>query len=87
MQVSLTIPDDLAAELEPKGADLGRRALEALAIDGYRAEVLSVGQVAEMLGLSINETDGFLKARGVELITSPEDFALDGAALEEFLST
>jgi len=86
MQVSLTIPDDIAAELEPEGADLGRRALEALAIEGYRAEALSLGQVAEMLGLSINEADGFLKARGVELPARLEDFAHDGAALEKLLS-
>ena len=77
MQVSLTIPDDVAAELEPGGADLGRRALEALAIEGYRAEALSLGQVAEMLGLSINEADGFLKARGVALLVPLEDFARD----------
>ncbi len=50
MQVRLTIPDDVAVELEPEGADLGRRALEALAIEGYGAEALSLGQVAEMLG-------------------------------------
>ena len=86
MQVSLTIPDGVAAELEPEGADLGRRALEALAIEGYRAEALSLGQVAEMLGLSINEADGLLKARGVELPAPLEDFTRDGAALEKLLS-
>lgn len=85
MQVSLIIPDNVAAELEPGGSDLGRRALEALAIEGYRAEALSLGQVAEMLGLSINEADGLLKARGVELTVSPEDFERDGAALEKLL--
>lgn len=86
MQVRLTIPDEVAAELEPEGADLGRRALEALAIEGYRAEALSLGQVAEMLGLSINEADAFLKARGVDLLIPLEDFARDRAALEELLS-
>ncbi|HMG72894.1 MAG TPA: UPF0175 family protein [Pyrinomonadaceae bacterium] len=86
MQVLLTIPDDVAAELEPEGADLGRRALEALAIEGYRAEALSLGQIAEMLGLSINEADSFLKARGVALPVALEDFARDGAALEKLLS-
>ena len=86
MQVRLTIPDEVAAELEIEGADLGRRALEALAIEGYRAETLSLGQVAEMLGLSINEADAFLRTRGVELLAPLEDFTRDGAALEKFLS-
>jgi predicted HTH domain antitoxin len=86
MQVSLTIPDDVAAELGPKGANLERRALEALAIEGYRDEALSLGQVAELLGLSTNEADGFLKARGVELIAPLEEFARDEAALEKLLS-
>ncbi len=86
MQVLLTIPDDVAAELESEGSNLGRRALEALAIEGYRDEALSLGQVAEMLGLSINEADGLLKARGVALPLPPEDFAHDGMALEKLLS-
>jgi predicted HTH domain antitoxin len=87
MQVRLTIPDGVAADLDPGGTDdLGRRALEALAIEGYRTEALSLGQVAEMLGLSIDEADGFLKAHGVELILPIEDFARDATGLEELLS-
>lgn len=86
MQVRLTIPDDVAADLEPEGADLARRALEALAIEGYRAEALSLGQVSAMLGLSTYEADGLLKERGVELPTPLEDFSGDGAALEKLLS-
>jgi predicted HTH domain antitoxin len=86
MEVRLTIPDDIAAQLQPNGGDLGRRALEALAVEGYRTGALSLGQVAEMLGLSINEADGFLKARGVQLLSTLAEFEEDRAALEKILS-
>jgi predicted HTH domain antitoxin len=50
MQVTLTIPDDLAAQLIPAGKDPSREALEALAIEGYRTERLTESEVRQMLG-------------------------------------
>ncbi len=71
MEVSLNIPDDIASQLNTAG-DLSRLALEGLAIEGYRHEVLSLGEVAELLGTSVYEADGFLKSHGV-----PADITLD----------
>jgi len=86
MDVRVSIPDNIAAQLQPQDGDLARRALEALAIDGYRAEHLSLGQVAEMLGLSIDQADGFLKEHSVPLLATEEDLERDRAALEKLLS-
>lgn len=86
MEVRLTIPDHIVAQLQPNGGDLGRRALEALALEGYRTEGLSLGQVAEMLSLSINEADSFLKERGIPLLSTLADFDHDRAALESLLT-
>lgn len=87
MEVRLRIPDDIAAQLRPNGGDLERRTLEAPAIEGYRTEELSLGQVAEMLGLSVDEADGFVKKRSIPLLATIDDFDHDQRALNELLAS
>ena len=60
MLITVQLPDDLAQHPNP-----GREALEALAIEGYRAETLSHHEAAQLLGLSRFEFDGFLKERHI----------------------
>ena len=50
MQVTLNIPDNLAAQFAAEGKDPSRAALEALAIEGYRTEHLTESEVRQMLG-------------------------------------
>ena len=50
MEVTLRIPDDIAKRLSAAGEDVSRRALEAIALEGYREQVLTLYQVSEMLG-------------------------------------
>jgi hypothetical protein len=50
MDVQLQIPDDVARVIQDQQPDLSRAALEALALEGYRNERLSEGQVRRMLG-------------------------------------
>jgi Uncharacterised protein family (UPF0175) len=65
MNVTIRIPDDLAARLAETG-DLGRRALEALASEEYRAGRLSHPEVRRLLGFGTHaELDGFLKRHGL----------------------
>ena len=65
MNVTLLIPDELAARLGEAG-DLSRRALEAFAADEYRAGRLSHPELRSLLGFATHaELDGFLKARGI----------------------
>jgi predicted HTH domain antitoxin len=67
MEITLRIPDDVAKRLSAAGGDLSRRALEALALEGYRDQALTLYQISEMLGLSRVETEDFLGRRHVPL--------------------
>lgn len=72
MNVTVPIPDDFAARFGTE-AELGRRALEALALEEYRAGRLSTAELRRVLGFgSRGELDGFLKARGIY-----EDYTLE----------
>ncbi len=84
MNVTVSIPDKLAGPLAER-ADLSRQVLEALAIESYRQEALSLGQVAEMLDLSIDETNAFLKKHRVPLNYTFDDMEQDEQAIEMFL--
>lgn len=77
MSVTIELPEEIAHQLEEKWGDLPRRALEAVALEGYRSEALSAGQVAEMLGLSAWETEAFLGARGADLRYTSDDLRED----------
>ena len=63
-----------------------RKVLEAIAIEGYRCGDFSLGEVAEILELSINDADGFLKQRGVYAMRDLSEIDADSAALEELLN-
>jgi predicted HTH domain antitoxin len=60
MEVTLHIPDDIAKRLSAAGTDVSRRALEAIALEGYREQTLTLYQISEMLGFSRVETEDFL---------------------------
>jgi predicted HTH domain antitoxin len=67
MEVTLHIPDDIAKRLSATGRDVSRHALEAIAMEGYREQTLTLYQVSEMLGLSRVETEDFLGQHHVPL--------------------
>jgi len=76
MEVRVEIPDEVASRLQINGGDLSRRALEALAVEGYKAGELTESQVQQMLGFETRyELDGFLKERGVYFEYTDEDLA------------
>lgn len=77
MPVTIELPEEIEHQLEEKWGDLPRRALEAVALEGYRSEALSAGQVAEILGLSAWEAEAFLGARGADLRYTAEDLRDD----------
>ena len=64
--MTFELPDDIAQALAARGGDLSRRALEGLAVEAYRARVLSQLQVGRLLSLSRIETEDFL-AQHVDL--------------------
>lgn len=88
MQITICVPDELRESLERQfGSNLDRAAAEALAAAWYRAEKLSIGQVAELLGLSIYEADGLMKQMGVEAPYSLQDLQHDRETLQRLLKT
>jgi predicted HTH domain antitoxin len=86
MEVTLRIPDDVAKRLLADGVDVSRRALEALALEGYREQTLTLYQVSEMLGLSRVETEDFLGRHQVPLVVMDESDLDREAALFEAAS-
>ncbi|MGH9897334.1 MAG: UPF0175 family protein [Pyrinomonadaceae bacterium] len=85
MEVTINIPDDIAAQL---GADAGRKALERLAVEEYRASNLTHAQVGRLLGFATPlQVDEFLKQEGIELEYTPEDLQSDCATLDRILNS
>jgi hypothetical protein len=80
MQITLNIPDDLARQVAPEGKDPARVALEALALEGYRSELLSESALRQMLGFQTRmEVHAFLKQHGVYLHYDVSDLQQDRA--------
>lgn len=74
MNVMVLIPDDLAARFGSE-AELGRRVVEALALEEYRAGRLTRSELRQVLGFATRGAlDGFLNDHGV----------VEGIAIEEF---
>jgi hypothetical protein len=66
MDVTVHIPDEIAARLSADGGDLSRRALEALALEEYKSGRLSKLELRSLLGFGTRyRLDGFLKAHEV----------------------
>ncbi|MGD9720905.1 MAG: UPF0175 family protein [Pirellulales bacterium] len=86
MKITIEIPPNVEqAIVSAFGGNFDRAAKEALAIEWYRAEKLSIGQVAELLGTSVYEAEGFLKSHQVASHYSAEDLAQDRATLKRLL--
>lgn len=65
MNVMVPIPDDLAARFGSE-AELGRRVVEALALEEYRAGRMTRAALQSLLGFADPlELDGFLGAHGL----------------------
>ena len=68
MEIVLKIPDELVRQVAAEGKDPARVALEALALEGYRAEQLSESAIRQLLGFeSRMQVHAFLKEHGVYL--------------------
>ncbi len=82
MNVAIELPEDIALHLAQNWGNLSQRTLEAVAIEAYRAGVLTEAQVQEMLCLSSRwEVDRVLKQAHAYLDYTEEDLAGDIEAL------
>ncbi len=66
MQVTVNIPDDLAACMVPAGSDVARMLLEESAAAAYRNGRLSAEQLRRLLGMETRfDVDAFLAKHSI----------------------
>jgi hypothetical protein len=83
MNVTVQIPDDLAKRLTAAGGDLSRRALEALAAEEYKHDLLTKPELQRLLGIETSfQLDEFLKAHDVWIEYTREDAERERGGLE-----
>jgi hypothetical protein len=84
VEIILKIPDELVRQVAAEGKDPARVALEALALEGYRAERLSESGVRQMLGFETRmEVHEFLKKHGVYIHYDVADLDQDQVTAEK----
>ena len=86
MQVTLKLPDEIAEGLGHE-AELPRRVLEALVLQRSLSEEISLGRLAELLGLSRTEAEGFLDHNNARLPYTREMLEEDRRDLAEIFGT
>ena len=85
MEITFNIPDEFARQVAADGQDPARVALEALALEGYRAGRLSESNLREILGFDTRiQVHAFLKRHGVYLHYDLEDLEQDTVTAENF---
>lgn len=83
MSVTIDLPPDLESELRDGNADAAERARELIYIARFVTGAMTHAQLADRLGLTRVELDGWLKARSVPPTYTLEDFESDMRALGE----
>ncbi|MCW5853403.1 MAG: UPF0175 family protein [Anaerolineae bacterium] len=87
MDVSIAVPDDVGRLLQARWGNLPQRTLEALALEAYRAGVLTEAEVQRMLGLASRwEVEAFLKRAQVDLDYTEADLEQDIATVRRLTS-
>jgi predicted HTH domain antitoxin len=82
MQMTLTIPETI---FKQTGREIARELLERAVLEAYRAGAISIGRLAEILDLSIDEALGFLKERQIGSQLTVEDMDEGRKTLETLL--
>ncbi len=83
MTVSFDLPSGIEQQLQVALGDLGQAAKRALLVDAYTRGQISMGRLAETLGMGVMETQQWLADQKVPLNYSVEDFEADQKTLSE----
>ena len=84
MELTIQIPDELASRMSTSGAELSRRALEALALEEFKSGRITKPELRRLLGFGTRyQLDGFLKAHDVHEEYTMEDLERDCDALKQ----
>jgi hypothetical protein len=82
--ITLQLPEDIAQRLVDRWKDLPRAALESLALEAYRSELLTSYELRRLLGMESRfELDSFLKEHGVYLEYTPEELEREAQASQQ----
>jgi len=85
MAITIDLSPSVEAQLRAGIVDLNAAAKLGLAVEAYRSGTLTLGQFAELLGVSQYEADGILKERGVMLEFDAEQLAEERETLARLL--
>ena len=83
--VTIDLPDVIIRELESSPGGISQGVLEALALEGYRSQKFSRGEVRRLLGLTWHETEAFLARHGMVYHHTVEDLEEDRKTLDRIL--
>lgn len=84
MHITITIPDDIAQRLTQQVNDLSGFAVEAIALEAYRAERITSAEVGRILQLESRwDVDAFLKQAGAYLHYTDTDLEEDRETLRQ----
>jgi predicted HTH domain antitoxin len=86
MQVTVKLPDEIAEGLG-RDAEVPRRVLEALVLQQYLTEEISLGRLAELLGLNRMGAEDFLDRNNARLPYTREMLEEDRRNLAKVFGT
>ena len=81
-KIILDMPDDIVTQLTSSWDHVSGGVMMAIAAVGYRSGTLSREQVGRLLGLSLWDTEAFLKERQAYLAYNEDDLDQDRRDLE-----
>lgn len=88
MSITFDLPADIEKDLQRQLGDLSKAAREAFIVENYRSGRISLGSVADLLGLETSiQAQQWLGIRGVALNYSFDDLADDRRTLGRVLGT
>lgn len=85
MSITIDVPDGIVRDLQTQSGDVARMAKDALAMEGYRTGMLSIGQVASMLGVGVIAAQTWLAQHGIPLNYAAADFQADCQTVSRLL--
>jgi predicted HTH domain antitoxin len=83
--VTVNIPGDIARQYGRDPKQIARHLLEQAAVEGYRTQEISRGQVAQMLRLDWAETEEFLAQHHCDRHYDLDDLKADRQNLDKIL--
>ena len=82
MNVTLTLPETI---FEQSGGEIARELLERGVLEAFRVGAISLGRLAEILDVTLDEANGFLKTHTGHSATTTEDMDQGRAVVNSLL--